>query len=285
MLFEAINGELFPGGFADEAIRETLKMCLSCKSCKSECSATVDMAIYKAEFLHHYYRSIRPLRAKLVGQYLRMGAAGREASRALNFRLSPLGSVAKSALGVHAQRTLPRFAARSFRQWFAAHTRTQRGTGSRALYRHLQQLLRSRGCHRRRRGARTRRLQGGDALALRLLRTPALRSGHARRSQAATGEGHARAALRTSNAARPSSDWSRAASSPSATNCPASIRTIRCAGVVAPVVHVRRVHKPRSFRRSRHPRDTQRRCSRDTAIIAPSWAWKPKSICCAASRD
>ena len=51
MLFEAINGEIFPGGFADEAIRESMDMCLSCKSCKSECSATVDMAIYKAEFL------------------------------------------------------------------------------------------------------------------------------------------------------------------------------------------------------------------------------------------
>ena len=59
MLFEALNGELLPGGFTDEALHDTLKLCLSCKSCKSECPATVDMALYKAEFLSHYYREHR----------------------------------------------------------------------------------------------------------------------------------------------------------------------------------------------------------------------------------
>jgi Fe-S oxidoreductase len=125
MLFEAINsnGEIFPGGFADEAIRESMEMCLSCKSCKSECSATVDMAIYKAEFLHHYYQThSRPLRAKLFGKiYQWAPLAAKVPALANAMAASWLGSVAKNALGLHQDRALPRFAARSFREWFAAH--------------------------------------------------------------------------------------------------------------------------------------------------------------------
>jgi FAD/FMN-containing dehydrogenase/Fe-S oxidoreductase len=123
MLFEAINGEIFPGGFSDEAIRESMDMCLSCKSCKSECSATVDMALYKAEFLHHYYQQHRrPLRAKLFGKiYEWAPLAAKVPALANAVAASPLGSLAKSTLGLHQDRPLPRFAARSFRQWFAAH--------------------------------------------------------------------------------------------------------------------------------------------------------------------
>ena len=129
MLFEAINGEIFPGGFADEAIRESMEMCLSCKSCKSECSATVDMAIYKAEFLHHYYQEhSRPLRAKLFGKiYEWAPLAAKVPALANAISASLLGSVAKNALGLHQDRPLPRFAARSFREWFAAHKQPREG--------------------------------------------------------------------------------------------------------------------------------------------------------------
>ena len=129
MLFEAINGDIFPGGFSDEAIRESMEMCLSCKSCKSECSATVDMAIYKAEFLHHYYQQhSRPLRAKLFGKIYEWAPLAAKIPALVNaVSASPLGSLAKSALGLHQDRPLPRFAARSFRQWFAAHKPRREG--------------------------------------------------------------------------------------------------------------------------------------------------------------
>jgi len=39
----------------DEHVKDALELCLSCKACKSECPANVDIATYKAEFLSHYY--------------------------------------------------------------------------------------------------------------------------------------------------------------------------------------------------------------------------------------
>ena len=129
MLFEALNGDLLPGGFADDALYETLKLCLSCKSCKSECPATVDMALLKAEFLSQYHRKHRrPVGDVLLANVFRWAPLAAQFPGLSNFLMnSTIGSAAKGMLGVHAQRTLPRLAARSFRQWFASHTRTQQG--------------------------------------------------------------------------------------------------------------------------------------------------------------
>ena len=69
LLYEALTGDLLQDGFADDALYESLKLCLSCKACKSECPASVDMATYKAEFLAHYYKQhFRPLTAHLFGR-------------------------------------------------------------------------------------------------------------------------------------------------------------------------------------------------------------------------
>ena len=35
----------------DRALNDALELCLSCKACKTECPAAIDMAAYKAEFL------------------------------------------------------------------------------------------------------------------------------------------------------------------------------------------------------------------------------------------
>ena len=45
-VFEGEN----PEGFASRDLKEALELCLSCKACKSECPANVDMAKMKAEF-------------------------------------------------------------------------------------------------------------------------------------------------------------------------------------------------------------------------------------------
>src|SRR5713226_6168128 len=55
MLFELLQGEVVREGWRDEHVKDALELCLSCKACKSECPANVDIATYKAEFLSHYY--------------------------------------------------------------------------------------------------------------------------------------------------------------------------------------------------------------------------------------
>src|SRR5712664_687729 len=44
MLFEMLQGEVLRDGWKDERVKESLDLCLSCKACKSECPANVDMA-------------------------------------------------------------------------------------------------------------------------------------------------------------------------------------------------------------------------------------------------
>ena len=78
MLFELLQGEVIRDGWQDDHVKESLDLCLSCKACKSECPANVDMATYRAEFLSHYYEGHRrPIHAYtfgLIDRWLRWGA-------------------------------------------------------------------------------------------------------------------------------------------------------------------------------------------------------------------
>ncbi|HTY56156.1 MAG TPA: FAD-linked oxidase C-terminal domain-containing protein, partial [Candidatus Binataceae bacterium] len=121
LLFEALSGELLSGGMASESVREALDLCLSCKGCKRECPAGVDLAMYKAEFLAHYYQANRrPLRDRIFGRihdYARLGALAPRLTNVLSAS-SATSSIVKQILNVHRERTLPRLAKRSFRSWF-----------------------------------------------------------------------------------------------------------------------------------------------------------------------
>ncbi len=56
--------------FNSEEVREVMELCLSCKACKSECPANVDMAKLKAEFLQHYHDAHgAPLRSRVVARF------------------------------------------------------------------------------------------------------------------------------------------------------------------------------------------------------------------------
>ena len=59
LLFEMLRGEVIQDGWRDEHVKEALDLCLSCKGCKGDCPVNVDVATYKAEFLHHYYEGRR----------------------------------------------------------------------------------------------------------------------------------------------------------------------------------------------------------------------------------
>jgi FAD/FMN-containing dehydrogenase/Fe-S oxidoreductase len=125
VLFEALNGSL-PGGFGDDALHDALDLCLSCKSCKTECPAAVDMAMYKAEFLSHYHQQHRrPLIAHALGRINEWAALASHAPGLVNsLSRSFLAHPMKRALGIHPNRDLPRFAKRTFRAWFGVRNGT-----------------------------------------------------------------------------------------------------------------------------------------------------------------
>jgi Fe-S oxidoreductase len=133
LLWEALSGNgLLEGGLADPALKEALELCLSCKACKTECPAAIDMAAYKAEFFAQYYQhNRRPRDVRFfarIHELARLGAAAPHLANALS-HAPGLGTIARRILKVHPGRELPRFAARTFRPWFARREGTVYGRG------------------------------------------------------------------------------------------------------------------------------------------------------------
>ena len=123
LLFEMIRGNALLNGWHDDTIKDALDLCLACKGCKGDCPTNTDVATYKAEFLAHYYDGRRrPAAAYAMGfvdRWARLGAL--MPSVANFFTETPVLSDAIKAIGgVAPQRRLPRFASRTFRQWFAS---------------------------------------------------------------------------------------------------------------------------------------------------------------------
>ncbi|MEW2525813.1 FAD-binding and (Fe-S)-binding domain-containing protein [Streptomyces sp. NPDC047071] len=133
LLHEMLAGEVVTGGWRSTEVRDALDLCLSCKGCASDCPVGVDMATYKAEFLHHHYAGrVRPAAHYALGwlpRWLRAVAATRTA-RLVNAlaALPPLAALAKRLGGIEPRRALPRVAPRTFRRWWRGRPQA-RGTG------------------------------------------------------------------------------------------------------------------------------------------------------------
>jgi FAD/FMN-containing dehydrogenase/Fe-S oxidoreductase len=126
LLFEMLEGDPLSGGWRDGDVREALDLCLACKGCKHDCPVNVDMATYKAEFLSHYYeRRIRPRAAYSMGLiywWSRLAARAPGFANAL-LHAPVLGGVGKWIAGVAGERTMPRFAERTFAASFKEKAR------------------------------------------------------------------------------------------------------------------------------------------------------------------
>jgi Fe-S oxidoreductase len=128
LLFEMLRGEVIQDGWRDEHVKEALDLCLSCKGCKGDCPVNVDVATYKAEFLHHYYEGrVRPPSAYSMGRIFRWAHLASRYPDAANLLLHTPGvaAMAKAAAGITQHRSAPAFAQETFRHWFRRHVERQ----------------------------------------------------------------------------------------------------------------------------------------------------------------
>ena len=117
--------QLFSGeqenAFTSEELKEALSLCLSCKACKSECPANVDMAKMKAEFLNGWHeRNGVTAAERFFGSPEKLYPMASFFAPVTNFmnRQKPVKLLLQRFFGIDARRELPSFAPETFERWF-----------------------------------------------------------------------------------------------------------------------------------------------------------------------
>ncbi|SEP80632.1 FAD-binding and (Fe-S)-binding domain-containing protein [Streptomyces radiopugnans] len=122
LLFEMVrNGSPVDDGWRSEEVRDALDLCLACKGCKTDCPVNVDMATYKAEFLHHHYAGrLRPASHYSMGWLPAVARLAAPVARTVNALLGvpAVARVAKAAGGIAPERRLPLFAEQGLTDWW-----------------------------------------------------------------------------------------------------------------------------------------------------------------------
>lgn len=117
--------QLFSGkqqeAFQSEELHNALDLCLSCKACKSECPANVDMARMKAEFTQGWHDEHGiSLGERFFGQAAKLYPLASLFPKVTNWMMKQ--PVTKELLhqffGIDKRRNLPKFSAETFMEWF-----------------------------------------------------------------------------------------------------------------------------------------------------------------------
>ncbi len=121
----AISGQLSGdcrAAWNDPETIATLDLCLSCKACKSECPSNVDVARLKAEYTAQRFEITGvPRRLRALARVRPLYRAGSALHGLMNLLAGfpPAANLARLALGIHRDRSLPRFG-RSLHGWIRA---------------------------------------------------------------------------------------------------------------------------------------------------------------------
>ncbi|UIX33138.1 FAD-binding and (Fe-S)-binding domain-containing protein [Streptomyces sp. GQFP] len=142
LLHEMLAGEVITDGWRSEEVRDALDLCLSCKGCRSDCPVEVDMATYKAEFLHHHWSGrLRPAAHYTMGWLpVWLGAVARTRTARLVNSLAGVGllaALAKRLGGIAPEREIPEVAGEPFSRWWrreGAARYGERGPGGVVLW-------------------------------------------------------------------------------------------------------------------------------------------------------
>ena len=128
LLHELVRGDILREGWQTDAIADSMDHCLSCKACKSECPTQVDIAAYKAEFMHKHHESRRrPLHHYVFGYVGTLLPYLSKFPRLVNILQSAsLGKrFASKALDISREKSLPALSTLIFKDWLAKNSHSQ----------------------------------------------------------------------------------------------------------------------------------------------------------------